>query len=267
MVGPLYRNKIMGSMEKEEEKKEEIQSKKICPNCKSVYNDKNVQFCAKCGAILQYYHKRCSKCGKIVEEGTKFCPNCGNKLAGKTSNKQKTLMLYLFLGIAICLIYIGDKYNLIEFGNTKESKHIEYLSDKIVLNPDSVCLNMNPFTYKHKLQLVKVSGKKELDIEGVEDKTNTMGCVIKLVLSFKNISDSTTDTESFKIKYKIKDVETGEILFSGDENMELEPIKPNEIWAKSFEVLQCTFLYSGKINVLLTIDDIEVEELEINPSI
>ena len=53
MVGPLYRNKIMGSMEKEEEKKEEIQSKKICPNCKSVYNDKNVQFCAKCGARLK----------------------------------------------------------------------------------------------------------------------------------------------------------------------------------------------------------------------
>ena len=135
-----------------------------------------------------------------------------------------------------------------------------------MLNPDSVCLNMNPFTYKHKLQLVKVSGKKELDIQGVEDKTNTMGCAIKLVLSFKNISDSTTDVENFKVKYKIKDTETGEILFSGDENIELDPIKPNETWVKSFKVLQCTFLYSGKINVLLTIDEVEVEELEINPS-
>ena len=264
----------MNGMDSNEEKQlNEVK----CPFCNNLI-DKNVTFCPKCGnkvdSILQKEKEgKCPFCNGEISSDMEFCPNCGHKIEKKKPQQKKTsssgrnLVLLLWIG-AFFFIFIAIIRSISD-NNKEEATHkestIQYVSNKIVLDPDTICPNMDPFVYKHGLQLVKVTGKIDIDTKGVEDKTNTLGCVIKLVLSFKNISGSTIEHESFKVQYKIKDNETDEIVYSGAEYISLEGVKPDEVWAKSFEVLQCTFFYNNKIKVLLTIDDVEVEELTIKP--
>lgn len=259
--------------------KEEKQTEQVkCPFCNN-FVDSNMTFCPKCGNRIDFALRKrvqektkCSYCNGKINENMEYCPNCGHKIEnkkpqqGKTSGRNLALLLWIgaFFFIFIVIIRSISNNNNKEVTTYKEST-IHYVSNKIVLDPDTICPNMDPFVYKHGLQLVKVTGKIDIDTKGVEDKTNSLGCVIKLVLSFKNISGSTIERESFKVQYKIKDNETGEIVYSGSEYISLEGVKPDEVWAKSFEVLQCTFFYNNKIKVLLTIDDIEVEELTIKP--
>lgn len=247
-------------------KKEELQNRKSCPNCKSVYTEKGARYCLRCGSKLVNLYKACPRCKKIVEEGTSFCPDCGCELVSDKKKSHFAAYIWGYISIIFILLTLGIlNINPKSSQDRVEQAASKCISDKIVLNPDTICLTMDPFAYKHGIQLTKVIGKIEFDPKGVDEKRNSLGCIIKLALSFKNISSSITKSDSFNVHYKIKDKETGEILYSGEERLILEPIKPNEVWIKSFEVLQCTLLYNGKIKVLLSIDGVEVEELEIKP--
>lgn len=251
---------------------EEKQAKEIeCPFCGNAINT-DMKYCPFCGKQVNITEKKKEKCpfcnGKINSD-MEFCPKCGHKIENKKPQQKETsngcLVLLCYLGIMILVVVFIISLIPEDKKDNIEESTIHYVSNKIVLDPDTICPNMDPFVYKHGLQLVKVTGKIDIDTKGVEDKTNSLGCVIKLVLSFKNISGSTIEHESFKVQYKIKDNETDEIMYSGAEYISLEGVKPDEVWAKSFEVLQCTFFYNNKIKVLLTIDDVEVEELTIKP--
>ena len=93
-------------------------------------------------------------------------------------------------------------------GNSTAEKKPAILSDTIRLKTDSVCLNMNPFTFKTGLILTDVSSEIQLS------NSSSLGANIYLILNFKNIS-AQKFKKDIKVTWKIRDPKTGAIKYDG----------------------------------------------------
>lgn len=229
---------------------------------------------------------RCPKCSSIIENNnTKFCPKCGYKLISKSgtnrNNKIKNIIqpkwLWIFNGSCLLLLIIilaideiipflkkkaKSDYlkNEIVFKSKETENRTTFISDTIKLKNDTICLNMNPFTFETGLLLMKCSGK--LKISGESE----LGAFLYLVFDIKNIS-----TENFhgnvKVSWRMKNIETKAIQYSGTEYIYFnETIRPGEVWAKEIKILECTFLYSKKSLFSIELNDIPMEEISIVPN-
>lgn len=144
-------------------------------------------------------------------------------------------------------------------GNSTAEKKPAILSDTIRLKTDSVCLNMNPFTFKTGLILTDVSSEIQLS------NSSSLGANIYLILNFKNIS-AQKFKKDIKVTWKIRDPKTGAIKYDGTNILDFEAsINPNESWMKEINILECTAMYNKKLNILIELDEIPVEDITIRP--
>lgn len=144
-------------------------------------------------------------------------------------------------------------------GNSTAEKKPAILSDTIRLKTDSVCLNMNPFTFKTGLILTDVSSEIQLS------NSSNLGANIYLILNFKNIS-AQKFKKDIKVTWKIRDPKTGSIKYDGTNILDFEAsINPNESWMKEINILECTAMYNKKLNILIELDEIPVEDITIRP--
>ena len=144
-------------------------------------------------------------------------------------------------------------------GNSTAEKKPAILSDTIRLKTDSVCLNMNPFTFKTGLILTDVSSEIQLS------NSSSLGANIYLILNFKNIS-AQKFKKDIKVTWKIRDPKTGAIKYDGTNILDFEAsINPNESWMKEINILECTAMYNKKLNILIVLDEIPVEDITIRP--
>ena len=144
-------------------------------------------------------------------------------------------------------------------GNSTAEKKTAILSDTIRLKTDSVCLNMNPFTFKTGLILTDVSSEIQLS------NSSSLGANIYLILNFKNIS-AQKFKKDIKVTWKIRDPKTGAIKYDGTNILDFEAsINPNESWMKEINILECTAMYNKKLNILIELDEIPVEDITIRP--
>lgn len=144
-------------------------------------------------------------------------------------------------------------------GNSTAEKKPVILSDTIRLKTDSVCLNMNPFTFKTGLILTDVSSEIQLS------NSSSLGANIYLILNFKNIS-AQKFKKDIKVTWKIRDPKTGSIKYDGTSILDFEAsINPNESWMKEINILECTVMYNKKLNILIELDEIPVEDITIKP--
>lgn len=144
-------------------------------------------------------------------------------------------------------------------GNSTVEKKPAILSDTIRLKTDSVCLNMNPFTFKTGLILTDVSSEIQLS------NSSSLGANIYLILNFKNIS-AQKFKKDIKVTWKIRDPKTGAIKYDGTNILDFEAsINPNESWMKEINILECTAMYNKKLNILIELDEIPVEDITIRP--
>lgn len=87
-------------------KKEELQNGKSCPNCKSVYTEKDARYCLYCGSKLVNPYKACPRCKKIIKEGTSFCPDCGCKLVSDKKKNYVASYVWGFISIIFILLIL-----------------------------------------------------------------------------------------------------------------------------------------------------------------
>ena len=129
-------------------------------------------------------------------------------------------------------------------GNSTAEKKPAILSDTIRLKTDSVCLNMNPFTFKTGLILTDVSSEIQLS------NSSSLGANIYLILNFKNIS-AQKFKKDIKVTWKIRDPKTGAIKYDGTNILDFEAsINPNESWMKEINILECTAMYNKKLKAV-----------------
>lgn len=144
-------------------------------------------------------------------------------------------------------------------GNSTAEKKPAILSDTIRLKTDSVCLNMNPFTFKTGLILTDVSSEIQLS------NSSSLGANIYLILNFKNIS-AQKFKKDIKVTWKIRDPKTGAIKYDGSSRLDFDAsINPNESWIKEINILECTAMYNKKLNILIELDEVPVENITIRP--
>lgn len=144
-------------------------------------------------------------------------------------------------------------------GNSTAEKKPAILSDTIRLKTDSVCLNMNPFTYKSGLLITKVGGKIKVSND------SDLGAYIYLQLNIKNIGDKSF-SDKIEVSWKVKEKGSDVIRFTGSSYLYFDAaIKPGETWAKEVQVLTCTPLYNDKLTFSISADGIPMEDITIRP--
>lgn len=87
---PRDKQEALVKEEKNEPKKQEKiknnKNGKICPEC-GFCNEKDADFCGKCGNSIDKKTISCPKCGYNNENDVIYCKNCGNNIKGKPVNK------------------------------------------------------------------------------------------------------------------------------------------------------------------------------------
>lgn len=206
-----------------------------------------------------------------IEEGNEY------QVQGRDSSMDKYVIGGSILVIAVIAMLFLNHYGVIDWfqeksrsdylnnelviGASSEKSRgedkIAILSDTIRLMPDSVCLNMNPFTFNTGLQVVKVGSEMRLSNE------SNLGAYIYLLFNFKNIGEKNFSGK-VKVAWKVK--EDGAIRFTGTDYFYFdEVIKPGEVWIKESNTLSCSPLYSGKITFSIELNDVPMEDVTVRP--